>query len=289
MIYLTLKEYVNESVNKDELIIDEHLLLTKFNKNVDRVDSLFSANQTYHDLVMSLGDMGDDGVWLIVILTNLLACDSHLLKCKDYIIKIIINVFFEEEYPVILYSRYLKIFLFDENIKWLERFYYLKSIGFFAGEIEKMLSTLLNIINIYQDDKIIKGKLNIYYERLYSYYDFDDGKVFNDVSSLDDIYKVVFGKMNEIQNFVSQYGQNIFQTIDFENIQRIKLLATMDQERIDEFLNYFRAISSLDVSIICKILNINAKIVECTKEIDEPQTELKVIPFRKRGSKNENR
>lgn len=289
MIYLTLKEYVNESVNKEELIIDEHLLLTKFNKNVDRVDSLFSANQTYLDLVMSFGDMGDDGVWLIIILINLLSCDSHLLKCNDYIIKIIMNVFFEEEYPVILYSRYLKISLFDENIKWMEQFYYLKSIGLFGGKLEPLLSSLLNIISIYQNDNIIKEKLNNYYETLYSYYSPDNEKSFNGVSSLDDIYKVVFEKMNEIQNFVSQYGQNIFQPIDFENIQRIKLLATMDQERIDDFLNYFRAISSMDVSIICKILNINAKIVECTKEIDEPQTELKVIPFRKRGSKNENR
>lgn len=289
MIYLTLKEYVNESVNKEELIIDEHLLLTKFNKNVDRVDSLFSANQTYHDLVISFGDMGDDGVWLIIILINLLSCDSHLLKCNDYIIKIIMNVFFEEEYPVILYSRYLKISLFDENIKWMEQFYYLQSIGLFAGKIELLLSSLLNIISIYQNDNIIKEKLNNYYETLYSYYSPDNEKSFNDASSLDDIYKVVLEKLNEIQNFVSQYGQNIFQPIDFENIQRIKLLATMDQERIDEFFNYFRAISSMDVSIICKILNINAKIVECTKEIVEPQAELKVIPFRKRGSKNENR
>ena len=289
MIYLTLKEYVNESIDKEELIINEHLLLTKFNKNVDRIDSLFFANQTYHDLVMSFGNMGDDGVWLIIILINLLSCDSHLLKCKDYIIEIILNVFFEEEYSVTLYSRYLKISLFDENIKWLERFYYLKSIGLFAGKIELLLSSLLNIISIYQNDNIIIEKLNNYYEKLYSYYSPDNGRSFNDASSLDDIYKVVFEKMNEIQNFVSQYGQNIFQPIDFENIQRIKLLAIMDQEKIDEFLNYFKTISLMNVSIICKILNINAKIVECTKEIGEPQTELKVVPFRKRGSKNENR
>ena len=45
----------------------------------------------------------------------------------------------------------------------------------------------------------------------------------------------------------------------------------------------------MNVSIICKILNINAKIVECTKGINEVETELKIVPFRKRGRKDENR
>lgn len=68
---MTLKEYVNDSVDKKELISYECLLLANFNKNVDRIDSLFCNNQRYHDLIMSYGDMGDDGVWLIVILINL--------------------------------------------------------------------------------------------------------------------------------------------------------------------------------------------------------------------------
>ena len=95
--------------------------------------------------------------------------------------------------------------------------------------------------------------------------------------------------MKEIQEFVDQYGQKIFQLDDFENIKRIKLLEAETNERKDEFLEFFREISSMNVSIICKILNINAKIVECTKEVSEVQTELKIVPFRKRGSKDENR
>ena len=286
---MTLKEYVNDSVEKKELISYECLLLANFNKNVDRIDSLFCNNQRYHDLIMSYGNMGDDGVWLIVILINLLSCNSRILKCNDYIIDIIVNAFFEEEYSIDLYSRYLKICLFDENVRGLEQFYYMKSIGIFFCEIEDMLSAMLNTINLYQSDSNLKKELNAYYEKMIGYYSPADGSEFKFLSSLDEIYVAVLDKMEEIQEFVDQYGQKIFQLDDFENIKRIKLLEAETKERKDEFLQFFREISSMNVSIICKILNINAKIVECTKEVSEVQTELKIVPFRKRGSKDENR
>lgn len=286
---MTLKEYVNDSVEKKELISYECLLLANFNKNVDRIDLLFCNNQRYHDLIMSYGDMGDDGVWLIVILINLLSCNSHILKCNDYIIDIIVNAFFEEEYSIDLYPRYLKICLFDESVRGLEQFYYMKSIGIFFCEIEDMLSAMLNTINLYQSDSNLKKELNVYYEKMIGYYSPADGSEFKFLSSLDEIYVAVLDKMKEIQEFVDQYGQKIFQLDDFENIKRIKLLEAETNERKDEFLEFFREISSMNVSIICKILNINAKIVECTKEVSEVQTELKIVPFRKRGSKDENR
>lgn len=286
---MTLKEYVNDSVEKKELISYECLLLANFNKNVDRIDSLFCNNQKYHDLIKSYGDMGDDGVWLIVILINLLSCNSRILKCNDYIIDIIVNAFFEEEYSIDLYSRYLKICLFDENVRGLEQFYYMKSIGIFFCEIEDILSAMLNTINLYQSDSNLKKELNVYYEKMIGYYSPADGSEFKFLSSLDEIYVAVLDKMKEIQEFVDQYGQKIFQLDDFENIKRIKLLEAETKERKDEFLEFFRKISSMNVSIICKILNINAKIVECTKEVSEVQAELKIVPFRKRGSKDENR
>lgn len=286
---MTLKDYVNDLVDKKELISYECLLLANFNKNVDFIDSFFCNNQRYHDLIMSYGDMGDDGVWLIVILINLLSCNSRILKCNDYIIDIIVNAFFEEEYSIDLYSRYLKMCLFDENVRGLEQFYYMKSIGIFFCEIEDMLSAMLNTINIYQSDSNLKKELNVYYEKMIGYYSHDDGSEFKFLSSLDEIYAAILDKMEEIQEFVDQYGQKIFQLDDFENIKRIKLLEVETKERKNEFLEFFREISSMNVSIICKILNINAKIVECTKEVSEVQTELKIVPFRKRGSKDENR
>ncbi len=289
MICLTLKEYVNNSIEKEELILYEHLLIANFNKKVDCIDSLFCNNQKYHDLIMMYGDIGDDGAWLIVILINLLNSNSRLLKCSDYIINIIVNAFFEEEYPLNLYPRYLEICLFDENIEGLEQFYYMKSKGIFFCEIDDMLSAMLNTINIHQNDSNLKKKLNAYYEKLIDYYSPDEESELRKLSSMDEIYTVILGKMNEIQEFVGQYGQKIFLPIDFENIKRIKLLASMEQEQVEKFLEFFREISSMDVSIICKILNINAKIVECTKEIDGQQANLKIIPFRKRGRKDENR
>lgn len=126
-------------------------------------------------------------------------------------------------------------------------------------------------------------------KKMIGYYSHDDGSEFKFLSSLDEIYAAILDKMEEIQEFVDQYGQKIFQLDDFENIKRIKLLEVETKERKNEFLEFFREISSMNVSIICKILNINAKIVECTKEVSEVQTELKIVPFRKRGSKDENR
>ena len=289
MICLTLKEYVNNSIDKNNLISYEQFLLAHFNKNVDRIDSLFCKNQKYHDLIMSYGDIDDDGVWLIIILINLLNSNSRLLKCNDYIINIIVNAFFEEEYPLDLYPRFLKICLFDENVKGLEQFYYMKSIGVFFCEIDDMLSAMLNTINIYQGDSNLKEELNSYYDKLIGYYSPDDGSELKKLSSLDEIYTAISGKMNEIQEFVDQYGQKIFLPVDFENIKRIKLLASAGKEQLEEFLEFFREISSMNVSIICKILNINAKISECTKEIDIQQSELKIVPFRKRGREDENR
>ena len=77
---MTLKEYVNDSVDKKELISYECLLLANFNKNVDRIDSLFCNNQRYHDLIMSYGDMGDDGIWLIVIFAIYIALFYKIMK-----------------------------------------------------------------------------------------------------------------------------------------------------------------------------------------------------------------
>lgn len=281
---MTLKEYVNKSIKKSELITNESLLLARFNKVVDRVDSHYCNNKRYSDLINMYYNYSGDGVWLIMIFVCLISYDSKLLTLDDNIIDIIVNGFFQEDLSVSYYSRYLDISLMDENVEWLKIFYYLYQNKLLFTDLGESFGLLLRYLNIYQSKQILKNDLCEYYKQLYDYYIPRVDEDVLSINSLEEIYLIVSKKMHEINDFLITYNQILFQPSDFLNIENIKKLENMDDDTKSGFINYFKAVYKLKVSIVCKLINILSKVSELSEEKD---VVCKIIPFKRTSGKSQ--